>query len=113
MLEDGGVDRAGISDGADNLGEDDSVSGSEGGLVGLGELSNGSLVTAGAVGDGRSAAGNGLDDGGLDGQSGLRVGSVVVSAVVGVLRELVGVGHGGDHADASDDGLHFEGWVGM
>jgi hypothetical protein len=30
---------------------------------------------------------------------------------VGVLGELVGVGHGGDHADASDDGLHFEGWV--
>jgi hypothetical protein len=30
---------------------------------------------------------------------------------VGVLGELVGVGHGGEHADAGDDGLHFEGLV--
>lgn len=83
-----------------------------GGLVGLGELSNSSLVTGRAVGDGGGAAGDGLDDGGLDSQSGLRVGSVVVAAVVGVLGELVGVGHGGKHADAGDDGLHFEDWVG-
>lgn len=107
IVKDGGVDRAGVSDGADNLGEDDGVSLNVGDLVGLGELSNGSVITSRAVGDGRSAAGNGLDDSGLDGQSGLGVGAVV-AAVVGVVGEVVGVGHGGKHADGSDDGLHFE-----
>jgi len=111
IVENGGVNGAGLRNRTDNLSEDDGVSGSEGGLVGLGELGNGSLVTRRAVGDGGSTASDGLDDGGLDGQSGLRVGSVVVSAVVGVLGELVGVGHGGEHADAGDDGFHFEGLV--
>ena len=111
IVKNRGVDGAGLGNRADNLSEDDGVSGSEGGLVGLGELSNSCLVTSRAVGDGGSTASDGLDDGGLDGQSGLRVGSVVVSAVVGVLGELVGVGHGGEHADAGDDGLHVEGLV--
>lgn len=109
IVENGGVDGAGVRDGADNLGENDGVSSSISDLVGLGELSNGGLVTSRAVGDGRSAAGDGLDDGGLDSQSGLSVGSVV-SAVVGVLGELVSVGDSGEHAEASDDGLHFEDW---
>lgn len=107
FVKDGSVDRAGVSDGADNLSEDNGVSLNVGDLVGLGELSNGSVITSRAVGDGRSAAGDGLDDSGLDGQSGLGVGAVV-AAVVGVVGEVVGVGHGGKHADGSDDGLHFE-----
>lgn len=107
IVEDRGVDRAGVSDGADNLSEDNGVSLNVGDLVGLGELSNGSVVTSRAVSDGRSAAGDGLDDSGLDGQSGLGVGTVV-AAVVGVVGEVVGIGNGGKHADGSDDGLHFE-----
>jgi hypothetical protein len=107
IVEDGGVDRAGVSDRADNLSENNSVGLNVGDLVGLRELSNSSVVTSRAVGDGRSAASDGLDDSGLDGQSGLSVGTVV-AAVVGVVGEVVGVGNGGKHADGSDDGLHFE-----
>lgn len=107
LADDRGRDGASLGDGADSGGEKDGVGDNVGGLVGLGELIQGGLVPGGAVGDGGSARGDGLDLGGQDSQGGEGIIGAVVSAEVHVAGVGVGVGHGGEHADVSDDRLHL------